>query len=133
MTTKTVLLINNDPNLREVMQACLSHIGGWQVYSIASPLEGLQRAIQEQPDAILFALSTTSISFLTFLKELRNQPKTQTIPVVLIAPGEKWLNFPLLQHYQVLGVIDDLSNPKKFSEQIAKLLDWKEEIFSNSD
>jgi CheY-like chemotaxis protein len=128
MGTKTVLLINSEPNVREVMQACLIHIGEWQVFSTGSPMEGLQRAVQDQPDAIIFDLSTLGMSFVTFLNQLRDQPETRSIPVVLIAPGEKWLDFQVFRKYQVVGMIDDVSDPGKFSTQIAKLLNWWEDL-----
>lgn len=111
------------------MHDCLSHVGGWQVYSTGSPLEGLQLAALEQPDAILFDLSTNGMNFFSFLKRLGICPETQTIPVVLVAAGVKWLDSQPLQSFQVVGIIDDLSNPSVFSDQIAKLLHWDETSF----
>ena len=67
MITKTILLINSEPNVREVLQACLSHLGGWQVLSTGSPSEGLQLAARNQLDAILFDLSTFGMNFSIFL------------------------------------------------------------------
>ncbi|MDX2217019.1 MAG: response regulator [Oculatellaceae cyanobacterium bins.114] len=127
MITKTILLINSEPNGQEVMQACLSHLGGWQVLNASSPLEGLEYAAQDQPDAIVFDLSTSGMNFFTFLKNLRDQPVTQEIPIVLLAAGMKWLNIELLQQFQVTGVIDDLSDPIRLAQQIATLLNWDEE------
>jgi CheY-like chemotaxis protein len=125
MATKKILLINSDPSVREVMQACLSHIGGWQVCTTGSPTEGLKQASHDQADAIIFDLSTFGMTFLACLKQLRKQPETRSIPVVLIASGAKWLNIQLFQSLQVVGVIDDLSDPDQFSKQIATFLDWE--------
>ena len=124
--TKKILLINNEPNVREVMEACLSHLGGWQVLGADSPSDGLQYAVQDQPDAILFDLSTFGMNFYTFLKKLRAEPATQDIPVVLVAAGIKWLNVEPFQNFQVAGVIDYSSDPTKLHNQIARLLNWGE-------
>ena len=124
--TKKILLINNEPNVREVMEACLSHLGDWQVVGANSPSDGLQHAVQDQPDAILFDLSTFGMNFYTFLKKLRAEPATQDIPVVLVAAGIKWLNVEPFQHFQVAGVIDYSSDPAKLHNQIARLLNWGE-------
>jgi CheY-like chemotaxis protein len=126
MLTKKILLINNEPNVREVVEACLSHLGGWQVLGANSPLDGLQCAVQDQPDAILFDLSTFGMNFYTFLKKLRSDPTTQTIPVVLVAPGTKWLNVEPFQQFQVAGVIEYSPDPTKLYSQIVKLLNWAE-------
>jgi len=126
MITKTILLINSEPIVREVLQACLSHLGGWQVLSTGSPSEGLQLAARELPDAILFDLSTFGMNFSIFLKQLRSQPETQQIPVVLIAVEAKWLNVEPLKQFQIAGVVDYSREPAKLPQQIAKLLDWDE-------
>ena len=126
MITKTILLINSEPNVREVLQACLSHLGGWQVLSTGSPSEGLQLAARNQLDAILFDLSTFGMNFSIFLKQLRSQPETQQIPVVLIAVEAKWLNIEPLKQFQIAGVVDYSREPAKLPQQIAKLLDWDE-------
>ena len=124
--TKTILLINNESNVREVMEACLNHLGGWQVLGASSPLDGLQRAAQDQPDAILFDLSTFGMNFYTFLKKLHAHPDTQHIPVVLIAAGIKWLNTESFQQVQVAGVIEYSADPTKLHSQLVKLLHWDE-------
>ena len=126
MITKTILLINSEPNVREVLQACLSHLGGWQILSTGSPSEGLQLAARNQLDAILFDLSTFGMNFSIFLKQLRSQPETQQIPVVLIAVEAKWLNIEPLKQFQIAGVVDYSREPAKLPQQIAKLLDWDE-------
>ncbi|HEY9642238.1 MAG TPA: response regulator [Coleofasciculaceae cyanobacterium] len=127
MITKTILLINSELNVREVMHACLSHLGGWQVFSTGSPSQGLQDAVLNQPDVIIFDLSTFGMNFLTFLQKLQAQPATRNIPIVLVAAGLKWLNSELLEQFPVVGVIDDFSDPIKLPQQIAKLLGWDEE------
>jgi CheY-like chemotaxis protein len=124
MITRTILLINSEPNVREVIQDCLSHLGGWQVLSTGSPSEALRRAAQDQPDAIVFDLSTFGMNFFNFLNQLRSQPLTQNIPVVLIAVEAKWLNIEPLQALQIAGIIDYSGDPARLPQQIAQLLNW---------
>ena len=134
ITTKTILLINSESNVREVVEACLTHLGGWQILSTGSPSEGLRLAIQDQPDAIVFDLSTFGLDFYTFLKRLQAQPATQAIPVVLIATGTKWLNIKPLQRFQLAGVIDYSVDPTTLPQQIATLLNWDaEQLISEAE
>ncbi|MBD0361265.1 MAG: response regulator, partial [Coleofasciculus sp. C3-bin4] len=53
--------INSEPNLREVVQACLMDLGGWKVLTAGSLLEGLPQAVLHPPDAIILELSRTGI------------------------------------------------------------------------
>ncbi len=124
MIAKKILLINSEPNVQEVLQACLTHLGGWQVLSESSPLEGLQAAVLAQPDAIVFDLSTFGMNCLTFLQRLRSQTASQHIPVVLIAVGAKWLYTEPLEPFEIAGVIDYSTNPAQVPQQIAMLLHW---------
>lgn len=128
MPTRTILLINSEPTVRELLQACLIHLGGWQVCGVNSPVAGLECATQAQPDAIVFDLSTFGMSFFTFLKRLRGHPMTQGIPVILIATGTKWLNIEPLQQFQLAGVIDYAGDPARLPQQIAQLLNWEEDL-----
>lgn len=125
MTTKTILLIYTEPNLLEVLQACLSDWGGWNVLTAGSTLEGLQQAALHQPDAIILELSLSGMGGLRFLEQLTAQPTTQKIPVVLLTARAKWLDSQLFQRYQVAGVIANSFNPAMFSAGVASLLGWE--------
>lgn len=127
MTTKMILLINGEPSIRELVQVCLSQLGGWQVTVASSPTEGLQLAYQLQPDAIVLDLPSASKDTFTFLQHLNAQPETTAIPVVVLTAGAKWLDFRKLQQLRVVGAIDYGSDPSQLSKQIAKLLNWDEE------
>ena len=124
MTVKTILLINSEPNIREVMQVCLSQLGGWQVLSTGSPSAGLSIAVQSQPDAIVLDLTASDMDYITFLQKLRADAATQTVPVVILTSGAKWLNLKYLQEFQVAGALEYLPDPTEIPKQIAKLLNW---------
>jgi CheY-like chemotaxis protein len=131
MTTKTILLINSEPSVRELVQTCLNDWGGWLVLCASSLTTGLQRAVQDQPDAIVLDFSPARKDYVTFLQKLRAQPETQRIPVVVLTVGAKWLDSRWLQQLQVVGAIDYTSDPSKLSYQIAMLLNWEEQPQSN--
>lgn len=124
ITAKTLLLIHSEPSLREVMQACLMDLGGWKVLAADCLLQGLRQAVLHPPDAIILELSSTGRDEFKVLEQLRAQPTTQTIPVVLLATRAKWLDSQLLQRYQVAGVIANSLDPAMLAEQVANLLGW---------
>ena len=123
MTSKTILLIYKDPNVREVVQAYLTDLGGWNVRVANSTSEGLRQARLYQPDAIIWGNSLTEIDEM-FLKQIRAEPATQKIPIVILRIGSKWFDFQILERYQVAAVIVDLLDPTMLTVKIANMLGW---------
>lgn len=130
---KTILLIHSEANVREVVQSCLTDFGRWQVVSTGSPADGLRRARLEQPDAIILDLSLSGMNNFTFLEQLRRQPTTQTIPVILLSTGAKWMDARQLRQFQVSGVVGYCADLIDLSGQIAQLLGWEIQHFLDSD
>lgn len=130
MTTKTILLIHSEPNLQELIQACLCDLGGWHVLTALSLAEGLKEAIDHTPDAIVLGFPTNDINGLRALKQLRAQLPNQLIPIVLLASSDKWANsqfLELMQQYQVAGVIPHSFDLIMLPVKIANLLGWSQD------
>lgn len=124
MIAKLVLLVDNEANVREVVQACLQDLGGWDVQSVASAQEGLDRAVAVQPDAIVLDVSMLEIDGLAFLQKLRANPVTQLIPVVLLTAKARWFTPHQLQSFGVAGAIAKPFNPILLTNEIANALGW---------
>lgn len=125
MTTKRILLIDDETNVREVVQACLNDLAGWDVLPVASGQEGLEQALTVQPDAIVLDVSMPGMDGFAFLAQLRANPLTQSIPVVLLTAKAQWIN---PQQLRQLGVAEALAkpfNPVTLPQQIALALGWK--------
>jgi CheY-like chemotaxis protein len=94
MTTKRLLLIHKNPTtIGEVIQACLTDLVGWKVEVASSTEEGLRQASLYQPDAIILEVSLGEIDGLLFLKQLKTQPETQGIPVMLLTLKAQWSDY----------------------------------------
>ena len=70
------ILIHNEPNMQDVIPACLTAFAGGNVRVANSTLEGVQQAILSQPEAIIVEVCVGEIDGLRFLKQLRTQPAT---------------------------------------------------------
>jgi CheY-like chemotaxis protein len=90
MASIKILLIHQNSLSQEIIQTCLSVFAGWEVQVCNSTLEGAQKAILFQPDAIIMEFSVGEIEGLRFIKQLRTQPATQGIPVVILAYPARW-------------------------------------------
>ncbi|MBW4492960.1 MAG: response regulator [Oscillatoria princeps RMCB-10] len=124
MPTKTILVIDDEVTVSEIVKLCLSDLGGWNVFAVNSPLEGLRRAALDRPDAIVLDISMLEMDGFAFLERLRKNPETQAIPVVVLSGKARWIDPQILQKYQVAGAIAKPFDATRLSAQIAALLGW---------
>lgn len=124
MPTKRVLVIDDEADIRAIIQGCLEEIAGWEVLSAASGTEGIQIAAAEQPDAILLDVSMPQMNGLEAFSKLKTHPQTQTIPVAFLtakALPDEQIHFSRLA---IAGVILKPFDPMTLVEQIARLFSW---------
>jgi len=128
MSSKTILLIDDEADIREVVQMSLelSDFGReWKAIAAASGNEGLELARQHQPDAILLDVMMPDIDGPTTLKKLKADPTTQSIPVIFLTAK---LRAKDPHRYKELGVVTVLEkpfDPLSLADEIAKALAWK--------
>jgi CheY-like chemotaxis protein len=81
---KTVLVIEDDPWTRTITTALLAG-EGFAVVEAKNGEEGLKQARLHAPDAILLDLALPTKSGLEVLRELKGEPTTQEIPVIVVS------------------------------------------------
>lgn len=124
MTTKRILLIDDEADLREVAQLSLEMVGGWQVIEGSCGSEGLAKAETEQPDAILLDLMMPDMDGFTTFKRLQANNATKQIPVIFLTakvnPGDR----SQFAQLGVCGVIAKPFDPMSLAQQVADTLGW---------
>lgn len=124
-TTPTILLIDPDVEVREVLRLCLHDFGGWNVIPALSTQEGLQKLATEHLDAILLdLLIPEEIDGLQLLQTLRAHPLGRSIPIILITASARWFNSYQIDEMGVIGAIAKPFNPLTLPQQLARLLHW---------
>jgi CheY-like chemotaxis protein len=124
MATKSILLIDHEGSVREVLQTCLSDVGGWHVTAIASVREGLEQLPLGRPDAILLETFTSEIDGLLFVEQLKQYSRDQSVPIVLIADRANWFTLQQLHYMGFAGAISKPFDPATLPSHIAELLHW---------
>jgi CheY-like chemotaxis protein len=123
-TDPSILLIDYDTSVREVLQVCLSEIGGWNVIPAASFEEGLALLLTKKPDAIIMDIITPKRDSTKFIHHLKENPLTKSIPILLITHKASWYSPQNLQEMSVVGAIAKPFNPATLPVEISKLLGW---------
>jgi len=82
--TKHVLIIDDEPDIRRVVQIAFEKFAHWKVTLAASGKEGLEKAKVEDLDAILLDVSMPDMDGLTCFQHLKDDSATRSTPVVLL-------------------------------------------------
>lgn len=121
---RRVLVVDDEPTIREVVALCLQLLGGWDVLTAVSGREALNLANAEPPDVIVLDVMMPEMDGFAFLQHLRADPATQQIPVVLLTANNY---LPNSDQFAQLGVVLTIAKPfhsVDLVQQIAQTMDW---------
>lgn len=124
MTTRHILIIDDDDDIQAVAQLALQAVGGWNVSTAASGHEGLAKAINEQPDAILLDVMMPDMDGIATFQALQANPITRSIPVILMTAKTQAAEQRRFADLGVAAIITKPFKAMKLPAQIAEILDW---------
>lgn len=121
--TRRVLVVDDDPLLREVAKVSLEMVGGWEVLTASSGAEALEIAARERPDAMLLDVMMPGQDGPSTLRRLKADAATRDLPVIFVTAKvggggyDEW-------HDQASGVIRKPFDPMTLSAEVSRLLGW---------
>lgn len=122
--TKRILVVDDEPHIQEVAQICLEMLAGWTVITASSGTEAIQKAEQEQPDAILLDVMMPDMDGLTTFRHLQANPATQLIPVLMLSAKAQSSDSDQYQDVGIKAAIAKPFDPLMLATQIAHVLGW---------
>lgn len=125
MATKTILLIDDEESVRELVHVCLQDLAGWDVVAVSSAQEGLKQLEIQAPDAILLDILMPGMDAITFLQRLHESPAACSTPVILLTVRARWFTPQKLQQLGVVKAIAKPFNPVTLPDIIANSLGWE--------
>lgn len=125
MEIETVLLVDDEDDIRRVSCLALQRIGKLTVVEASSGEEALRLALTSNPDVILLDAMMPEMDGPSVLSNLRNDPRTAPIPVIFLTAKaqpsevEKFLSLgaegvirkpfdPLLLSDEVRGIVKEM-------------------------
>jgi two-component system, OmpR family, alkaline phosphatase synthesis response regulator PhoP len=120
--TKRILIVDDEPDIREATQVCLEVSKGWKVMTASSSKEGLAKAISEQPDVVLLDVMMPDIDGLATFAQMQINPKTQHIPVILLTAKTQPDDRHRFAQLAIAAVITKPYDPLTLADQIAEIL-----------
>lgn len=120
----TVLLVDDESDIREVAQVSLEMVAGWDVHTAADGSEGLAAAVAHHPDAILLDVMMPDMDGPSVFEKLQQQEGTRDIPVVLLTAKTQSADRERFVKLGVAGVLTKPFDPMSLADDIAAVLGW---------
>jgi DNA-binding response OmpR family regulator len=122
--SKRILLIDDEDDIREIAATSLEMIAGWQVISARSGEEGVLKAQQERPEAILLDVMMPEQDGASTLVKLRAEQSTAGIPVIFLTAKIQPAEQRRLQSLGAMGIVSKPFDPLLLPEKIKEILRW---------
>ena len=119
-----ILIIDDEDDIREVAGLSLETVAGWEVILASSGAQGIARAIEHQPDAILLDVMMPVMDGPATFRELRKNPSTAHIPVMLLTAKVQSNDQRRFADLGVEAILFKPFDPLTLSTQIADVLGW---------
>jgi CheY-like chemotaxis protein len=119
-----ILIIDDEDDIREVAALSLESVAGWEVVTANSGAQGLARAVEHQPDAILLDVMMPGMDGPSTFRELRKNPATAKIPVLLLTAKVQSSDQRRFADLGVESVLFKPFDPMTLADQIAGVLGW---------
>lgn len=124
MASKRILIIDDEFDIRAVVELTLKAVGGWEVISAVSGKEGLARAIDMLPDVILLDVMMPEMDGIETFQALQANPATRSIPVILMTAKVQAVEQRRFAELGAAGIIAKPFKAMNLPGQIAKILGW---------
>lgn len=122
---RRILLVDDDQGIREVARTVLEMVGGYDVETAASGLEGLERARISPPDAIVLDVMMPGLDGPATFALLQEYPETRDVPVILLTAKTQLADRSRFASIGVAGMLPKPFDPMALCDQIASILGWE--------
>lgn len=122
--SRKILIIDDEDDIREVAALSLESVAGWDIVTANSGAQGIARAAEHHPDAILLDVMMPGMDGPTTFRELRKNPSTASIPVLLLTAKVQATDQKRFADLGVSAVLTKPFDPMTLSKQIAGVLGW---------
>jgi CheY-like chemotaxis protein len=125
---RSVLIIDDEDDIREVAALALEATVGWTVFTAGSGAEGIAIATKEQPDAVLMDVMMPGVDGPTTFRNMQQNPDVAHIPVLLLTAKVQGVDQRRFASLGVAAVLFKPFDPLTLGRQISDALGWKEDL-----
>lgn len=119
-TAFRVVLIDDDPDLRQLVKLTLEFTAGWDVTVAADGAEGIEAVRNVMPDVVLVDYMMPGMDGYEVCRDLKEDPQTAGIPLVFLT-ARKELDAERVREVGAQGVVVKPFDPEQLAERIREL------------
>ena len=123
--TRRVVVVDDEPDIREIATLSLETLHGWTVVPVASGVEAVDVVAREQPDAVLLDVMMPGQDGPATLAALRARADTRDVPVVFLTAKAQVRERAQLADLGAAGVLAKPFDPTTLGQELADLLGWQ--------
>ena len=124
----TVVLVDDEPDIREIATMSLEAVAGWRVLAAAGGAEGLELALGGEAEAMLLDAMMPELDGPATLAELRAREQAEgrePLPVIMLTAKTQGFGPARVEEIGAQGLIAKPFDPMKLGDQIAAILGWE--------
>jgi two-component system, OmpR family, response regulator len=123
---QSILCVDDDPDICEIVQTTLSLVAGFDVYTAASGEQAIDLAYEFRPDLILMDVMMPGLDGPATLKRIRNSTLINEIPVIFLTAKVLPEELAHFLHLGAIGVIRKPFDPIKLGDELIALWQSKD-------
>jgi CheY-like chemotaxis protein len=100
-----ILAVEDEPDIRAVLELCLRNLGGYTVLACGSGAEALRQAPDFKPDLLLLDVMMPVMDGPGTLQALRQQPATAEVPAIFLTAKIQTQEVASLRSLGAAGVV----------------------------
>jgi two-component system, OmpR family, response regulator len=117
-----ILIIDDEADIRRIAHLALGRVGAMEVLEATSGAEGLRKAEDNHPDAILLDVMMPGLDGPSTLAALRSNPATANIPVIFLTAKAMVSELARLRALGAAGVLTKPFDPMTLAGQVRAAL-----------
>ncbi|MBY0359610.1 MAG: response regulator [Candidatus Obscuribacterales bacterium] len=117
-----VLIIDDEEDIRSIAAMSLGILGGMEVVEAESGEDGIAKAAETQPDAILLDMMMPVLDGPGTLVKLKENPQTKEIPVIFLTARSMNAELEKLKSMGATGFLAKPFDPTALSSQIKRII-----------
>lgn len=124
MSTRTVMVVDDEPELREMVGLVLEHMAGWKVILASSCDEALVLGAAQPLDAILLDVNMPGRDGPATYAALRATPWANSVPIAFLTAAAGPSEVAVLRRLGATGVVPKPFDPMTLVDQVSAALRW---------
>ncbi len=122
--TRTILVVDDEPDIRELARLGLEMVGGYRVVVADSGTAAATLTEEVRPDAVLLDVQMPGMDGPATLAALRSGRVGATVPVVFLTASVQEAQLADLLRLDVVTVLSKPFDPMTLPQQVSRVLGW---------